>query len=42
MRPPPMLKHPSAFLPLTMSCAALTTLVIHLALFGITRGRPSR
>ena len=32
-----MLKHPSAFLPLTMSCAALTTLVIHLALFGITR-----
>ena len=37
MRPPPMLKHPSAFLPLAMSFAALATLVVHVAIFGIAR-----
>jgi hypothetical protein len=35
--PPKLLKHPSAFLPLTMSVAALTTVVVHLALFGTAR-----
>ena len=32
-----LLKHPSAFLPLAMSFGALTTLLVHLALFGIAR-----
>lgn len=32
-----LLKHPSAFLPLAMSFAALTTVLVHLALFGIAR-----
>jgi len=37
MTPPTLLKHPSAFLPLAMSFAALTILVVHLALFGTAR-----
>jgi hypothetical protein len=37
MTPPTLLKHPSAFLPLAMSFAALATLVVHLALFGTAR-----
>jgi len=37
MTPPPLLKHPSAFLPVAMSFAALTTLLVHLALFGTAR-----
>ena len=32
-----MLKKPSAFLPLAMSFAALAVVLIHIALFGITR-----
>ena len=32
-----MLKHPSAFLPLTMSFAALFTVLIHIIMFGIAR-----
>lgn len=32
-----VLKHPSAFVPLVLSLAALATLVIHIALFGIAR-----
>ncbi len=30
-----LLKHPSAFLPVTMSCAALATVLVHVALFGV-------
>jgi len=37
MSPLTLLKRPSAFLPLAMSFAALTILVVHLALFGIAR-----
>jgi len=37
MTPPTLLKHPSAFLPVAMSFAALATLVVHLALFGTAR-----
>ena len=37
MTPPTLLKHPSAFLPVAMSFAALTTLLVHLALFGTAR-----
>ena len=29
-----VIKHPSAFLPLAMSAAALTTVAVHVALFG--------
>jgi len=32
-----LLKHPSAFLPLAMSFAALTTVLAHLTLFGVAR-----
>lgn len=32
-----MLRKPSAFLPLVMSIAALATVVIHIALYGIVR-----
>lgn len=32
-----LLKHPSAFLPLAMSFAALTTVLVHLTLFGVAR-----
>jgi hypothetical protein len=32
-----MLKHPSAFLPLTMSFAALITVLLHIVIFGIAR-----
>ena len=32
-----MLKQPSAFLPLAMSLAALTTVIVHVAVFGIAR-----
>ena len=32
-----LLKHPSAFLPLAMSFAALTTMLVHLTLFGVAR-----
>jgi hypothetical protein len=32
-----MLKQPSAFLPVTMSLAALATVVVHVALFGAAR-----
>ena len=32
-----MLKQPSAFLPLVMSCAALATVLVHIALFGAVR-----
>ena len=34
---PTLLKHPSAFLPLGMSFAALATVLVHLALHGIAR-----
>ena len=34
MNPPAMLKHPSAFLPVTMSCGALATVLIFIALHG--------
>jgi hypothetical protein len=34
---PRLLKHPSAFLPLALSFAALTTALVHLALFGAAR-----
>jgi len=37
MTPPALLKHPSAFLPVAMSLAALTTVLVHLALFGPAR-----
>jgi len=37
MTPPTLFKHPSAFLPVAMSFAALATLVVHLALFGTAR-----
>ena len=32
-----MMKHPSAFLPMAMSLAALTTVLIHVALYGVAR-----
>ena len=32
-----MLKQPSAFLPVTMSLAALATVAVHVALFGVAR-----
>lgn len=32
-----MLKKPSAFLPVTMSLAAIATVLIHVARFGVTR-----
>jgi hypothetical protein len=32
-----MLKQPSAFLPVAMSCVALATVVVHIALFGVVR-----
>ncbi len=32
-----ILKKPSAFLPLGMSCAALATVLVHVALFGAAR-----
>ena len=32
-----MMKQPSAFLPVTMSCAALATVLIHIAVFGAAR-----
>jgi len=32
-----MLKQPSAFLPVTMSCAALATVLVHVAMFGVAR-----
>ena len=32
-----MLKQPSAFLPVTMSCAALATVLVHVAMFGVVR-----
>jgi hypothetical protein len=34
MTPPVLLKQPSAFLPVAMSLAAFTTVLVHLALFG--------
>lgn len=37
MTPSTLLKHPSAFLPLAMSLAALTTVLVHLTLFGVAR-----
>lgn len=37
MRLLPMMKHPSAFLPLAMSLAAITTVVVHVALSGTAR-----
>ena len=33
----PTLKKPSAFLPLAMSFAALATVLVHVALFGVAR-----
>jgi hypothetical protein len=32
-----MIKRPSAFLPLAMSCLALTIVLVHIALFGAAR-----
>ena len=32
-----MMKKPSAFLPVTMSFAALATVLVHVALFGVVR-----
>ena len=32
-----MMKQPSAFLPVTMSCAALATVLVHVAMFGVVR-----
>lgn len=37
MSPAPLLKQPSAFLPVAMSVAALATVVAHVALFGTGR-----
>src|SRR6266581_2888958 len=34
---PAMIKQPSAFLPLAMSLAALATVLLHLARFGVVR-----
>ncbi len=34
---PTMMKQPSAFLPVAMSAAALATVLVHIALFGIAR-----
>lgn len=34
----PMVKRPSAFLPVAMSFAALATVLGHVAMFGVTRG----
>ena len=32
-----MMKQPSAFLPVTMSLAALATVLVHVAVFGVAR-----
>jgi hypothetical protein len=32
-----MMKHPSAFLPVAMSFAALATVLVHIAMFGAAR-----
>ena len=32
----PMIKHPSAFLPMAMSLAALALVIIHVAMYGVT------
>ena len=32
-----MIKKPSAFLPVAMSCAALATVLSHVAMFGVVR-----
>ncbi|MEP6767046.1 MAG: hypothetical protein ABJC61_00140 [Acidobacteriota bacterium] len=32
-----LMKKPTAFLPLAMSCAALATVIVHVALFGAAR-----
>ena len=32
-----MMKHPSAFLPMAMSLAALATVLIHVAMYGVAR-----
>src|SRR5207248_1936709 len=37
MQIPPILKRPSACLPLAMSAAALGTVIVHVALFGAAR-----
>lgn len=37
MKSSTLLRHPSAFLPLAMSFAALSTVLVHIALFGIAR-----
>ena len=37
MKLPPMLKRPSAVLPLVMSLAALATVLVHVARFGAAR-----
>ena len=37
MPPSALLRHPSAFLPLALSFAALSTVLVHIALFGIAR-----
>jgi hypothetical protein len=34
---PSMIKQPSAFLPVALSCAALATVLLHLARFGVAR-----
>jgi hypothetical protein len=33
----PMLKQPSAFLPVVMSLAALATVLVHVAIYGVVR-----
>lgn len=37
MRVIPMLKQPSAFVPVAMSLAALATVIVHIALYGVAR-----
>lgn len=37
MKSPDLIKQPSAFLPVTMSLAALTIVLVHVALFGAAR-----
>jgi hypothetical protein len=37
MKLPTIIKHPSAFLPVAMSLAALATVLIHVAMFGGAR-----
>jgi hypothetical protein len=37
MRFPTMMKQPSAFLPVAMSFAALATVLVHIAMFGVAR-----